>query len=376
MWKLTNATYLLAILIAMMMVFNIPSAGLAQSNQASTPQPPQPKGGIAKVIGVDQPDNCLRIRSGPGNHYDVIGCANMGDELKITGVWTSNDWAQLVDNGWVHGPQISTDLRPQRTAYSRPPAYVVREEVVPDYDDWAYLPDYGYDTYWYGDVPIFFYNVAVWSWWHPWWWWQGLQAWWWQDGFNGQRNWDPNSFRNFATNKGVNFATAERANVSALNSMGRSTKSASIASSSLSKLNVNRSNITSPNVSRFNANRPNIGSSNVNRFNANRFNGNRSNITSPNVNRFNTNKSNANRSNIRSSNQNRLNTNRFRSGSTNALHSRSFSSPTRTFSTPQTSRSFSSPHTSSMGNSVVRSFNASPGRGFSGAAGVGDGHHR
>ena len=202
MWKLINTTYLLAILIAMAMVFNIPSVGLAKSNQASTPPSPQPKGGIATVVGVDQPDNCLRIRSGPGSQYDVIGCANMGDRLKITGVWTSNDWAQLADNGWVYGPQISTDLRPPRTAYSGPPTYDVSEVAVPDYDDWAYLPDYGYDTYWYGDVPIFIYNVAVWRWCHPWWWWHGLQAWWWRDGFHGRRHWDPHSFRNFARTRG------------------------------------------------------------------------------------------------------------------------------------------------------------------------------
>ncbi len=69
MWKLINTTYLLAILIAMAMVFNISSVSLAKSNQAGTPPSPQPKGGIATVVGVDQPDNCLRIRSGPDSQY-------------------------------------------------------------------------------------------------------------------------------------------------------------------------------------------------------------------------------------------------------------------------------------------------------------------
>ena len=124
---------------------SIPSQSLAQGGQAGG-QVPQPVGGIATVIGVDQPDNCLRIRSGPENSYDVVGCANMGEQLKITGVWTSNDWAQLADNSWVYGPQIQTDLRPPRTAYSRSPSYVVTEEVAPDYYDWGYLPYYGYDT--------------------------------------------------------------------------------------------------------------------------------------------------------------------------------------------------------------------------------------
>ena len=107
---------------------------------------------IASESGVD-----------PAMSYDVIGCANTGEQLNITGVWTSNDWAQLADNAWVYGPQIETDLRPPRTAYSRSPSYVVTEEVMPDYSDWAYLPDYGYDTYWYGGIPIFLYNIGVWS---------------------------------------------------------------------------------------------------------------------------------------------------------------------------------------------------------------------
>ena len=366
MWKLINTTYILAILIAMMaVVISMPSVGLAQNGQANAPSPPQPKGGIAKVIGVDQPDNCLRIRSGPGNQYDVIGCANMGDELKITGVWTSNDWAQLAENGWVYGTQISTDLQPPRTAYSKRPAYVASEQAVPDYDDWGYLPDYGYDTYWDGGVPIFFYNVAIWNWYHPWWWWRGLQAWWWQDGFHGRKHWDPNSFRNFAANRHVNFATAQRANVSALNRMGRTTNSTSIASTNVNRFNANTSG----------ANRSNITSSNLNRFNADRRNANRSNITSSNVNKFNANKFNANRSVTRSHNRN-LNANRFRSGSSNAFRSQNFSHLSRNFSAPHTARSFSMPHSSSMGSSGVRSFSASPGRAFSGGIGMAGGHHR
>jgi len=343
MWKLINTADLLAILIAMAMVFTIPSAGLAQNHPAGTPGPPQPQGGIATVVGVDQPDNCLRIRSGPGEEYDVIGCANMGDQLRITGVWTSNDWAQLEDNGWVYGPQIATDLRPPQTAYSAPPTYVVREAIVPDYDDWGYLPPYGYTTYSYGGVPIFLYNVAVWRWCHPCWWWRGLQAWWWRDGFHGRRLWDGHSFRNFAMTRGVNVHGAERANVSALNRMGRTTRSASIPASEVRRSNVNRSNITSPNAGRFNTNRPNVTSPNVGRFNTNRSNVNRSNITAPNVNRFNTNRSNVNRSNITAPN-----TNRFRT-TPNA-------SSSRTFSNTPSSRSSSASAFRSQSSSMSRSF--------------------
>jgi hypothetical protein len=377
MWKRINRTRLLSILTAIAMVFVISN----MSSRASAAQAPQPKGGVATVVGVDQPDNCLRIRSGPGNQYDVIGCANMGDKLEITGVWTSNNWAQLADNGWVYGPQIYTDLRPPQTAWSRTPAYVVTEEVVPDYDDWAYLPDYGYDTYWYESIPVFFYNVAVWRWCHPWWWWHGLQAWWWQGGHHGRRNWDPKSFRNFAANRRVNFAGAQRANISALNRMSRTTRSPSIGSFNANRFNANRfnanrSNIRSFNVNRFNANRFNTNRPNIRSFNANRFNANRPNIRSFNANRFNANRSNIRSFNVNRFNANRFNANGFRSGSTNTFRSRSFSSPTRTFSTPNTFRSFSSPRSFSIGNSGVRSFNASPGRGFGGAASMGHGRHR
>jgi hypothetical protein len=326
-------------------------------------QVPHPKGGVATVVGVDQPDNCLRIRSGPGNQYDVIGCANMGDQLNITGVWTSNNWAQLADNGWVYGDEIQTDLRPPRTAYSRTPTYVA-EQVVPDYDDWAYLPDYGYDTYWYGGIPIFFYNVAIWRWCHPWWWWHGLQAWWWRDGFHGRRHWDHNSFRRFATTRGVNVAAAQRTNVSALNRMGRTTKSASIASANVGRFNANRLN---------NVNRSNITSPNVNRFNANRLNNlNRSNIRSSNVKRF-----NANSSNIKSSNVNRFKTRKFNSGSTNAFRSRTFSTPNRFRSGSVNTfrpRTFSAPHAFS-GRSFGGTRFSAPARsgGFGGAAHFGGG---
>ena len=212
---------MLKIIVAMLAVVafaisSIPSQSLAQGGQAGG-QVPQPVGGIATVIGVDQPDNCLRIRSGPENSYDVVGCANMGEQLKITGVWTSNDWAQLADNSWVYGPQIQTDLRPPRTAYSRSPSYVVTEEVAPDYYDWGYLPYYGYDTYWYSGIPIFFYNIGVWYRFHPWWWHHGHQAWWWRDGHHGRRPWNATAFNNFVrsgTNR--NFVT-NRSNLSNVN---------------------------------------------------------------------------------------------------------------------------------------------------------------
>jgi hypothetical protein len=168
-------TYIIASLVALAIVASIPDLSLAQENQAlqvqsspanpqfpnqpppvqggpANPPLPQLQGGVGTVIRVDQPDNCLRIRSGPGNSYDVIGCAPMGAELNLTGAWSSNEWAQLAGKGWVYGPQIETDLRPPRTAFSSPQTDVVVEEGYPVYDV-GYLPNYGYSTYWYAGIP-------------------------------------------------------------------------------------------------------------------------------------------------------------------------------------------------------------------------------
>ncbi len=359
---MTKRRYVFAVLIALALVANIPHGSMAQNTQssqvpaaqdyaagqqgqiASQPlappgsvnqsqpgggggQAPQPQGGVATVVGVDQPENCLRIRSGPGGYYDVIGCANIGDQLNITGVWTSNDWAQLADNGWVYGPQIETDLRPPRTAYSSSPSYVVSEAVTPVYDDWGYLPNYGYNTYWYGGIPLFLYNVGVWNRFHPWWWNRGHHAWWWKDGHHGKRAWNQNQFNNFVRSGdrgrfnnfvrggGRGGAITNRANISSFNRAG-----------------VQRGAIT----------RSNISSSNVNRFNTNRF---RSGST------------NAFRSQTFSS------PNRIRSGSMNTFRSQSFSSPSRI-----RSQSFSSPSTFRSGSFGGRQFSgASRSGGFSSA---------
>jgi hypothetical protein len=299
-----------AIMLALAVISNIPNVSLAAQN---TPygQAPQPKGGTATVIGVDQPDNCLLIRSGPGGSYDVIGCADMGDRLKITGVWTSNDWAQLANNGWVYGPQIQTDLRPPRTAYNRGPSYVVTEEITPDYDDWAYLPYYGYDTYWYGGIPIFFYNVGVWSRFHPWRHHRGYQAWWWQGGHHGRRAWNPKAFGTYANTAVSRGAGANHANISTFkrNATGKS-------------FTTNRYNVSSYGVNRFNTNKIRSGSTNA----------------------------------VRS--RTFSNANVFRSGSGNVFHSRSFSTPhtfrsgsfnVRQFSGPVRSGGFGGAHIGGVG---------------------------
>ncbi len=339
---------------------------------------PQPVGGVATVIGVDQPDNCLRIRSGPGNSYDVIGCANMGDQLNITGVWTSNDWAQLADNGWVYGPQLQTDLRPPADAFSNVPDYDVTTVISPDYDDWAYLPDYGYSTYWYSGVPIFFYNIGCWNRFHPWWWRHGHQAWWWQNGHHGRRNWDAASFNNFVRSGGSrNFVatnrnlTTNQSNISALNRAGtnRNFTNRNLTNRNLTNRNFTNRNLTNRNFTNRNlTTNPNISSLNRNTINRN-FSTNRSN--SANINRFNANvnRFNANANRFRSGSTNTFRSfstpNTFRSGSTNTFRSRNFTPTFRSgnlggshiTSMPNVQR-FSAPHISSTPH-----FNSSAGAG-------------
>ncbi len=222
----------LVIVVTLAIAVTMPSMSVAQTN----PQVPQPKGGVAAVIGIDQPENCLRIRSGPGNSYDVIGCANMGEQLNITGVWTSDDWAQLAGGGWVYGPQIRTNLRPPRTAYSQLDNYVAGEEEYPEYYstyDYTYLPTYGYATYWYGGIPIIVYSASVWRKFHPWWWgkhknWgRSHKAW----------NWSRNVQANMRTGTPRTFATS-RSNVSSPN-VTRLNASAAPINTSASRFNTN-----------------------------------------------------------------------------------------------------------------------------------------
>ena len=144
-------------------------AAVKGTPQPGHPQTPAPGGGSATVVGVDEPEKCLRIRSGPGKSYEVIGCAKAGDQLNITGVWTSNNWAQLANKGWVYGPQIKADSRPPKEAYSQPGKFLSVKGLYPEYDP-GYLPDYGYATYRRGSAPIIFYDIDVWRKYHPWWW--------------------------------------------------------------------------------------------------------------------------------------------------------------------------------------------------------------
>ena len=63
---------------------------------------------VATVNKVDQPDQCLRIRQGPGPNHAQVGCAKLGSLLRLTGV-IHNNWAEVREpvRGWVTASQIS-----------------------------------------------------------------------------------------------------------------------------------------------------------------------------------------------------------------------------------------------------------------------------
>ena len=63
--------------------------------------------GEASVIKIDSPDQCLRVRKGPGGNYDKIGCLPMGAKVKVAGP-AQNSWAKIVSpmEGWVSAGQI------------------------------------------------------------------------------------------------------------------------------------------------------------------------------------------------------------------------------------------------------------------------------
>jgi len=75
--------------------------------------------GFGVVTGVDQPENCLKVRKGPSSSTEMAGCARMGERLGLSGAWSADGkWAQLADGNWVFGGQIQTDLKRPAVARS------------------------------------------------------------------------------------------------------------------------------------------------------------------------------------------------------------------------------------------------------------------
>ncbi len=99
-----------------------------------------PTGGPqAEVVGVDQPEGCLRVRSGPGASYEVVGCLSSGSLVTLSGTFDErNRWAEVVDpvQGWVFLGQIRGEGLPSPTpAAAREPSGQVEssEEVEPPF---------------------------------------------------------------------------------------------------------------------------------------------------------------------------------------------------------------------------------------------------
>jgi hypothetical protein len=98
----------------------------------------------AVVISVDRPEMCLRIRKGPGTSYGLVGCAQKGDRLRLTGLGSENNWAEIDRPviGWVSLPQISTNVGAYRgLAATPPPPPTYVEEPEPPVS--TYVVPYG-----------------------------------------------------------------------------------------------------------------------------------------------------------------------------------------------------------------------------------------
>jgi hypothetical protein len=62
------------------------------------------------VTKVNKSDLCLPLKKGPGDSHEKIGCAQIGETLKFSGVATSDKWLQLADhNGWVMVSDVGLD---------------------------------------------------------------------------------------------------------------------------------------------------------------------------------------------------------------------------------------------------------------------------
>jgi len=73
------------------------------------------------VTKVDEKDLCLGIRAAPGPAREKVGCAQIGEPLKFTGVMTSDNWIQLADRrGWISASSVEMSLSASQPAPSGP----------------------------------------------------------------------------------------------------------------------------------------------------------------------------------------------------------------------------------------------------------------
>lgn len=145
----------------------------------------KPKGGEGSVVAVDESDQCLAIRKGPGSSYERVGCAVLGQKLKLSGIWSENNFAQLESGDWLDGSKISTDLmtcdtsalpqiaevpEPDRFGYVQAPPpsdYVEPPSTYVPYDggSYTYAPSYNFGTF---GVPYLFGPYCGFGFYPPW----------------------------------------------------------------------------------------------------------------------------------------------------------------------------------------------------------------
>ena len=103
----------------------------------------------AVVVSIDRPENCLRVRSGPGTGYAIVGCAQMGERVRLTGAWSRNNWAEidLPARGWVTGSQIRPTVAAYVPGVVVPPPTVTYVEPAPVVGGYVGTPYYPYRRY-------------------------------------------------------------------------------------------------------------------------------------------------------------------------------------------------------------------------------------
>jgi hypothetical protein len=126
----------------------------------------KPTSGEGSVVAVDEPEHCLAIRKGPGSSYEKVACAALGQKLRLSGVWSENNFARIESGDWVDASKISTDLmtcdatsanqmaevaQPDQsgTAPAPPPDYQqMGPSYSPSYDgSYAYAPSCNFGTF-------------------------------------------------------------------------------------------------------------------------------------------------------------------------------------------------------------------------------------
>jgi hypothetical protein len=98
------------------------AAAGSPSNQAKdqATRSAQPQTIQGTVTGIDKPDGCLRIRAEATSSSNIIGCAKMGEELQLSGTYSSDGrWAKLANEGWVFSNQIDAPNKPRVQTQAR-----------------------------------------------------------------------------------------------------------------------------------------------------------------------------------------------------------------------------------------------------------------